>query len=1576
MCAERRTGCRGRGGAHWRAHGHVVVGAQDGTTPWSPAGVYYSPAPGTPVAPAMPVIVASATTSTSATISFSDTGVSNGGVIFQYRVHVYVTTGDCPGELDGDLTALFNTSSATSVYSGISVVTGPTAGVPLTGFGSWFQGVVAVTDSGDGVVGMSRRVTLIVGRLAPSQRYAFSVFSRGYGGLWSGESARSAPVRLLGTTVVVSIDGPAAEQTFASLNPLAARAAADAACAVNVTTACGTVSGALRAYQLADQVFRLRAGTYHESRIVVFAPRQTLVGDGRGLVTLDCGGRACFKAMSEQASPSTPAGDGGAPWSGSIVLSALSGMTLRNGRCDGANPDCVGGALTIVNVPGGAAITDVAFVNCYSALGGGAVALDSSVLSLVRVYITSCSAGGSGGAVHATASRVTLNDCVIAGNSAGGAGGGVFAAARSVVRIIGSASVAAGAVPLVFRSGTALGEMRLPVPVRNGGRLSAIALAALWSPGASPGSIDEALDGAGSGATAVLANNSAAKGGAVALESSDCEVVNTLLAGNAASVQGGGVFVEKSAASFLNVTLKENVLVAVVGAGGVTGGNTGGGGVACIASDLILTASALVRNVAASSGSAGGGVLASFCNLVARGVVWASNSADSGGGLYASTSATVSMTGCLLSHNGASGVRGGGGVALVAVDSASLVASAIVGNTAVTSGGGILARDGGAGAKVIACLLAGNAALGGAGGGGGGAVFALNAPVDLSGSACTWNDAAAGHGGGGCGLWQGTPIAGFDGRNATGNAAGYGANIATTPFALVVGAARVTAVSQTGGSLFVGGPVVVEVVDWYNATVASFSDVVGAGTAGAGSGVSLLGASFSVAQRGVATFSSLGLQARPGGPYRIQFSAAAGMPGVAAAAAVSAAAPVDRMGWGASTLLLSFDVFLRDCVPGEYLTDGLACAACRATTYSSAMNATVCVDCPPHTTSGSGASGCTPCAVGSVQPVGSRTCTICPYGYFSRSPSDTACTACPVGAFCPRGAIVDVIEGFWRASPDLLQILACPGAADVCMGVPLAVAMRPVSLSDVPEGYVPVGATGFVAAARDVERCAEGNAGILCASCADGYGRGSNGLCSACPSAQGAMLQLFLAACCVILVVGGLVRSTIVSAASPRKLTSAILKMLLSHLQVLTLSLQFDLAWPQGVTEMLGVLNILASVDDRLLALNCGMSRTLPRLFQRAIVLVSVPVVAALCLSLGALIMFAWSRKVDGHTHYRAQKGLRTFVLVSVIVVLFVFHPSVTRAAFSVLRCRQVYDRWYLAAEMDTECYTPSHAMWVWGLALPALIVYSVGTPVLAATLIFRAHKARGLSSESVRSRFGFLYTGYTEARYYWESVVMARKVGVIAASVFLASAPPALAALGALFVVGAALAAHLVARPFDESCASLHRLESASLTTAFLTFYGGLALYVGGGGDAGAGVADTRTRTSATVLIVLVNVMCLAAFAFALALEAWKHPCVAAAGAWLRRHAGGAARLIGAADAGAVDGGKLELPDMGKCAAGMNPLHKSRLPRLGGNRLWAVAGRGRWFRRGDCAGGGGIRGGAPRATGRIFPRVHHPRAE
>ena len=81
-------------------------------------------------------------------------------------------------------------------------------------------------------------------------------------------------------------------------------------------------------------------------------------------------------------------------------------------------------------------------------------------------------------------------------------------------------------------------------------------------------------------------------------------------------------------------------------------------------------------------------------------------------------------------------------------------------------------------------------------------------------------------------------------------------------------------------------------------------------------------------------------------------------------------------------------------------------------------------------------------------------------------------------------------------------------------------------------------------------------------------------------------------------------------------------------------------------------------------------------------------------------------------------------------------------------------------------CYKGQHYYWAFMVALPSLIAWGMGIPLFALLLLIRSSKR--LETLQVREKYGFLFRGYKLRYYFWEILIMYRKIALIFIGVFL----------------------------------------------------------------------------------------------------------------------------------------------------------------------------------------------------------------
>ena len=151
--------------------------------------------------------------------------------------------------------------------------------------------------------------------------------------------------------------------------------------------------------------------------------------------------------------------------------------------------------------------------------------------------------------------------------------------------------------------------------------------------------------------------------------------------------------------------------------------------------------------------------------------------------------------------------------------------------------------------------------------------------------------------------------------------------------------------------------------------------------------------------------------------------------------------------------------------------------------------------------------------------------------------------------------------GYWRSSATSLQFLRCY-TASACVGSSVA-------------DFNPQG------------QCFPGYRGILCAQCETGYVSNSNFQCAACPEQWKNILLLILVLLLASAVIIIFIKMTLMSTQAKKSNVSVYLKILTNHLQLIVITLNFNLDWPDEVTEFKETIKPFADVSSRILSFDC-----------------------------------------------------------------------------------------------------------------------------------------------------------------------------------------------------------------------------------------------------------------------------------------------------------------------------------------------------------------------------------------------------
>eukprot|EP00003_Mantamonas_plastica_P000503 TRINITY_DN1040_c1_g1_i8.p1 TRINITY_DN1040_c1_g1~~TRINITY_DN1040_c1_g1_i8.p1 ORF type:complete len:1696 (+),score=495.31 TRINITY_DN1040_c1_g1_i8:38-5125(+) len=1168
-------------------------------------------------------------------------------------------------------------------------------------------------------------------------------------------------------------------------------------------------------------VFTIPAGTFNMPSIDFKGKTAVLQGAGRTQTILDFQGNPGLKMINSESHDAK-----------------VTKMTIRNARAtEGAGLQMIGASATV---------EDIKFVNCTSSADGGALSIRNGSPTLKNVEFQNVhSSNGNGGAIYSNGATVTMNTIDVQDASSAIAGGGIYlfraTTTATAIKITRATSGDGGGLYAEEGSLTATdAQVSYCKASKNGGGVSGVdGTLALTS-------------------FQLMWNNATGSGGGISVSAGTTTSTSTLthvdIANNRATFGGGFDASLKAQYTLTNVTIDHNMA-----------SGTGGGAQLGDRSQITMKSCNIRSNAAVTSG--GGIYLTDGASLTTdtaasignRRNDVSNNKAVSGAGIATQGTGSITMSKVDIKSNTAT--QNGAGVSIQHVDAS----TSNLNNLVIQSN---VAQQGNGGGMIIGAVdkvqLSSNQFTSNSAGANGGAIYLTDpyaaSKYTLTGLQFT-NNAASKDGGAlffarDQPLWQCSSCS-FSGNTAT----LYGGDNATVAYSLQP--MQYTSVPQNS-TLPLNPAPQVSVADVYGRTVSSDSSTVITVEA-VSTDIVLSGPTSTVAVSGVATFTGLIISAPAAGSYQIRYtSSAVGQPSASVNVSIaacrmgsrrlnSACTPCTPGTYGPGIDLNS----CTDCEQGKFSalpgaitctpcaagqatvsTRQVECSNCVAGKYAGSTGTINCADCPAGSFSGDGSIACTSCADGkftvgggqaSCQSCGAGTfydplvnaqgCISCPadavvvnktcqcdvefYGEYDSSGKLTKCTKCPTGAVCKKvGLRLETIgtqAGFWRSSAASAKFDKCL-AAEVCTG----------------------SASGASAT------CLAGHTGPLCDQCIPGYGK-SGVVCEQCPDPAAvafAMLGIFAA---MIAVIAFLIRSTMKAneriAEGDVVLTTPMMKLLMNYMQLTSFCQSFDLKWPPVVLAMFSIFQNVSAPKLQISSLDCMFGINVGVFYSKFILFMFVPVIVTVLPTLLFVIRYTM-KKATGNVSWEKT---RDNIYVTVMVVLFIVHPSVTQRIFEMFSCVSIDNgaKSVLASDVSIDCTSPEHAGWS-VIAGIFLVIYTIGIPLAGGVLLFKNRALVKAGDSHMLTKFGFLYNGFEREsiKFYWEvAPLMIRKVVVLMIVVFLQTFGTLVQALAGVFVIFFALLLHIRYQPYESDI--LDNLESMSLVTSFTTLYFGLFFFV-----------------------------------------------------------------------------------------------------------------------------------------------------
>ena len=165
-----------------------------------------------------------------------------------------------------------------------------------------------------------------------------------------------------------------------------------------------------------------------------------------------------------------------------------------------------------------------------------------------------------------------------------------------------------------------------------------------------------------------------------------------------------------------------------------------------------------------------------------------------------------------------------------------------------------------------------------------------------------------------------------------------------------------------------------------------------------------------------------------------------------------------------------------------------------------------------------------------------------------------------------------------------------------------------------------------------------------------------------------------------------------------------------------------------------------------------------PTIYLKALVNTLLPL---LIMSIFAVKIFVCNR------NKKLKKLKLTEVLISLILTLFMLQPNIIQSVLDIFSCVELsVDHSYITKDLSVQCFSIEHINWVLGLGIPSFLIYAVIIPAIFCSYVFV--KRKQLSDKEFATKVGFLIHGYTKQKFYWEYIVLWKKIVIIFCSIFV----------------------------------------------------------------------------------------------------------------------------------------------------------------------------------------------------------------
>ena len=273
----------------------------------------------------------------------------------------------------------------------------------------------------------------------------------------------------------------------------------------------------------------------------------------------------------------------------------------------------------------------------------------------------------------------------------------------------------------------------------------------------------------------------------------------------------------------------------------------------------------------------------------------------------------------------------------------------------------------------------------------------------------------------------------------------------------------------------------------------------------------------------------------------------------------------------------------------------------------------------------------------------------CPNTMYTLSPMTEPgyCLPCQNDvSYCYGGPNIGPKAGYWRKSNTTDEFIKCLNL-EACLGMQ--------TNKSNPQG-----------------ECWRGYQNTMCADCAVDYSRTGDFDCSPCPTAASNSIRIIVIFLLLMVFVFFMVKSTIEAAIKKKAVHSVYLRIMMNHLQMIVLTASFNLDWPQLIIDFFNTITPITNASKQILSFDCFLDTRNSRDADSAdsgdglrITYIKLIMVEALPVIMAFVAILIWLLVA---CHRRTLEKIFSRVITTVIVLLFLAHPTIAQINFDLLK--------------------------------------------------------------------------------------------------------------------------------------------------------------------------------------------------------------------------------------------------------------------------------------------------------------------